>query len=141
MSETPPLLLDTHAWLWLMNGDDNKLSLACRECIDAAAKTGKLLVSAISVWEVGMLEAKGRIQLNKTCLLWIKEALSAPGIQLAQLSPEIVIESSRLPGDFHGDPADRILIATARVHGATLLTQDSKILDYASLHYVSSMKV
>lgn len=84
-----------------------------------------------------MLEAKGRIRLGKACLDWMWEALSAPGLQLIPLSPEIAIESSHLPGKLHGDPADRILAATARIYNAVLVTQDSKLIEYGKQHYLS----
>ncbi len=88
-----------------------------------------------------MLEAKGRIRLSKDCLAWVQEALSAPGTSLVPLTPEIAVESSRLPGKFHGDPADRILVATARLLGATLLTRDERILAYGKGKLVSVMPV
>jgi PIN domain nuclease of toxin-antitoxin system len=133
------LLLDTHVWIWLMNGDVEMLSPASRNAIVRASQIGKLRVSAITVWEVGMLEAKGRIRLTKGCLDWVNEALSAPGMALLPLSPEVAIESSRLPGSFHGDPADRILAATSRIYNAILVTQDSKLLDYGKENYLSVM--
>jgi PIN domain nuclease of toxin-antitoxin system len=67
-----------------------------------------LLVSVISVWEIGMLESKGRLLLNLPCEAWVREALKTPGLTLAPLTPEIAVDSTRLPGAFHGDPADRI---------------------------------
>jgi PIN domain nuclease of toxin-antitoxin system len=79
-----------------------------------------------------MLEKKGRITLSRSIDEWTKAALTAPGIRLVDLSPEIAIESTRLPGEPHGDPADRIIIATARVLGATLITRDEQIVSYAS---------
>lgn len=126
------LLLDTHIWIWLMNGDAQKLSQACRDAIDQSSNGGKLRISAISVWEVGMLEVKGRIRLSKSCLDWVQEALSAPGTHLLPLTPEIAVESSRLPGNFHGDPADRILAAAARILEATLVTKDTKLIEYGN---------
>jgi len=125
------LLLDTHIWIWLMNGDAQKLA-ASENTIDQASKAGKLGISAITVWEVAMLEAKGRIRLHKNCLDWLQEALSAPGTHLLPLSPAIAVESSRLPDEFHGDPADRILVATARILKATLVTKDKKLLNYGN---------
>lgn len=86
-----------------------------------------------------MLKVKGYIRLTKRCLDWIHQALSAPGMALIPLSPEVAIESSHLPGSFHGDPADRILAATARIYDAVLVTQDSKLLAYGKEHYLSIM--
>jgi len=107
--------------------------------VEEAAHHGLVRVSAISVWEVAMLEAKGRIRLSKDCLSWVNEALRAPGLALVPLTPEIAVESSRLPGAFHGDPADRILVATARRQGAILLTRDEKILSYGKAKHLSVM--
>ena len=78
-----------------------------------------------------MLEAKGRLELRMSCADWIRAALATPGLSLIPLSTEIALESSRLPGAYPGDPADRILIATARVTGAKLMTRDAKMLDYS----------
>jgi len=124
------LVLDTHVWVWLLEGVTD-LKASARRRIEAAAHDGGLLVSAISVWEVAMLEAKGRLTFDQDCSAWVKEALLAPGIMLAPIEPEIAVASTRLPADFHGDPADRIIVATARAHGYTLVTADSAILAYA----------
>jgi PIN domain nuclease of toxin-antitoxin system len=128
------LLLDTHIWLWLLNGETAQLSESCLAAINSAKQ---LNVSAISIWEVGMLEAKGRIQLQKTCLDWVREALKAPKLKLVPLTPEIAIESSRLPGTLHGDPADRILAATSRLTGASLVTKDRKLIIYGQQSFIS----
>ena len=128
------LLLDTHVWLWLVNKESDQLSKTCLKKVKAAERLG---VSAISVWEVGMLEAKGRIQLQKTCIDWIREALSAPKLSLLPLTPEIAIESSRLPGTIHGDPSDRILAATSRLIGASLVTKDRQLLMYGQQSFIS----
>jgi PIN domain nuclease of toxin-antitoxin system len=109
--------------------------------VEEAAHFGLVGVSVISVWEVAMLEAKGRIRLSKDCLSWVNEALRAPGLGLIPLTPEIAVDSSRLPGVFHGDPADRILVATARRQGAILLTRDEKILSYGKAKHLSVMAV
>ena len=77
-----------------------------------------------------MLAAKGRVQFNIPVLNWLKDALNAPGISLEPLSPEIAVESTTLPQHFHGDPADRILVATARCHNYELVTRDRKIIEY-----------
>jgi PIN domain nuclease of toxin-antitoxin system len=131
------LILDTHVWIWAINGDVHQLSPNCVAAIESVSEGTQLGVSAISVWEVGMLEAKGRIQLGKVCIDWVREALSAPGLRLLPLTPEIAIESSRLPGELHGDPADRILAATSRVMSATLITKDRKLLSYGAESFLS----
>lgn len=101
-----------------------------------AAERRSLLVSVISVWEVGMLEAKGRIELFMPCDEWIRRALATPGLALAPLTPEIALDSTRLPGDLHGDPADHILVATARRMGARILTKDRRLIGYARQGHV-----
>ncbi len=124
-------MLDTHVWLWAVEGVRERLSASAIQEIDAAGRRGEVLVSAISVWEVAMLEAKGRISLSRPLQEWTRAALRAPGIKLLGLSPEIAIESTRLPGGTHGDPADRILLASARVTGGRLATCDEQIVSYA----------
>lgn len=133
---TPELfLLDTHIWIWLINGDPKAGSPAFLKLIrQEVNRLSRIRVSVISVWEVGMLEQKRRIILPFSVLEWVQKALRAPGISLASLTPEIAIESTRLLGEFHGDPADRILVATAKSLGATLVTQDSNILSYSKKH-------
>jgi PIN domain nuclease of toxin-antitoxin system len=131
------LLLDTHYWIWLQSGAKPQLTPKIVRMIEQAAARGSLLVSVISVWEVGVLEAKGRIRLQWPCEQWVREALATPGLSLAPLTPEIALESSRLPGSFHGDPADRIIVATARSLGARLLTRDTKMIEYGRQRHVA----
>jgi PIN domain nuclease of toxin-antitoxin system len=134
-----PLLLDTHYWIWLQAGDREQFTASVLKTIQEAAASGNLLLSVISVWEVGMLESKGRIELNTPCEQWVREALAMPGLSLAPLTPEIAVASSRLPEPFHGDPSDRIIVATARALGARLVTRDSKILAYSRKRHVSTL--
>jgi len=126
----PPVLLDTHCWVWAQFGNVEKFSRQAWQFLQKAAQRGDLRVSIISVWEIALLEAKGRLKLKMSCLEWVNQALATPGLSLVPLTPEIAIESSRLPGEMHADPADRILIATARITGARLLTKDERLLDY-----------
>jgi PIN domain nuclease of toxin-antitoxin system len=83
-----------------------------------------------------MLEQHGRVALPMNVRTWVEQALSKPGIAVAQLTPEIMIESVHLPGEMHGDPADRMLVATARVQGATLLSKDEQLIRYSRLRHV-----
>ncbi len=83
-----------------------------------------------------MLVAKNRLTVTKPLYQWVKEVLAQPGMNLYPLTPEIAIESSFLPGSFHGDPADRIIVATARIADLTLLTRDSKIINYSKNSHV-----
>jgi PIN domain nuclease of toxin-antitoxin system len=134
------LLLDTHCWLWAQLGLVQKLSRPALAAIRDAESEGGLRVSVISVWEVAMLEQRGRVALPMNIRMWIEEALSKPGISVAPLTPEIVIESVHLPGELHGDPADRMLVATARVLGATLLTKDAPLLRYSRQRHVRALE-
>src|SRR5205085_989335 len=96
--------------------------------IEEAGARGNLLLCSISIWELAMLVAKGRITLQTPLLEWVREALKTPGLSLVHLTPEIAVESTRLPGSFHGDPADRIIVASARETGSMILTRDRGIL-------------
>jgi PIN domain nuclease of toxin-antitoxin system len=125
------LLLDTHCWLWAQLGRIDRLSRAAIAAIRRAESAGNLRISVISVWELGMLERHGRVALPMNIGNWVNEALTKPGISLTPLTPEIAIESSRLPGDLHGDPADRIIVATGRAWNATLLTKDERLIEYS----------
>jgi len=138
MSE-PVLLLDTHVWIWIVEGVNGKLSPSCLDSVRAATGDRRLLISVISIWEVANLEAKGRISLSMECHAWVHQALTQYDIDLAELSPEIAIDSTRLPDYAHGDPADRILMATARHRNATLVTGDRRILEYARSHHVRAV--
>ena len=130
------LLLDTHVWLWFALGNADRLGADARRQIEDAAHGGRLAVSAITVWEIGMLDVKGRITLGTPCEKWIKSALALPGLRLVGLEPEIAVASARLPGEFHPDPADRILAATARALNATLATADERIINYSRAGYL-----
>jgi PIN domain nuclease of toxin-antitoxin system len=125
-----PILLDTHCWIWLQSGQLDNFSEGTVEHIQEAGKAGILRVSIISIWEIALLESKGRIRLSMDCLEWVRRALDMPGMSLVPITPEIAVESTRLPGNMHADPADRILVATARNLGARLMTCDQALLDY-----------
>ena len=134
----PPLLLDTHAAIWIT--EDRPLASAAVAALDAAYQAGSLvLVSAITAWEVGLLVARKRIRLVAKPEHWFQRLLAIPGIRLAELSPDILIASSFLPGEPPPDPADRILLATARDLGATLITRDRLLLRYGEEGQVSTI--
>ena len=130
------LLLDTHIWVWYVENEPKRFSRKIEPLIEAAVQRGELLVSTISVWEIAMLESTRRIELSQDVRTWAGRALAFPGVRLKGLSPSIAIESTRLPGTLHRDPADRMLIATARLTGAALVTCDERILGYASQGHV-----
>lgn len=125
------IILDTHIWIWWVHGDSN-LPFEYTALLDAHADAG-LGVSAISCWEVAKLVELGRLHLHEDLDVWLKLALGYPGVRLIELSPQIAIESTRLPGEFHRDPADQIIVATARVLDAPLATVDQRILAYPNV--------
>lgn len=130
-------LLDTHALVWLLEGNE-RLGQKSRDLINASAQTQSLYVSAITPWEIAMLVNKGRLSFGQEIGEWLRIALSMPGIQMVPLSIEISVASTQLPGDFHADPADRIIVATARHLGATLVTEDKLILTYSQAGHMKS---
>jgi PIN domain nuclease of toxin-antitoxin system len=136
-NNTTQLLLDTHIWIWLLNGNEEQFKPDLLTTLQQAASSEMLRISAISLWEVAMLESKGRIHIGMECLNWLNEALAAPGISLVPLNAEIAACSCSLPGDFHGDPADRIIVATAKIIGAQLVTKDAQIVHYGRQGYLS----
>jgi len=130
------MLVDTHVLIWAVQ-DDARLGKRARRAMDAAADAEALHVSAITPWEIAMLAHKGRVTLGKEAGAWIDEALGLPGVRLTPLLPSIAVDSVRLPGDALGDPADRIIIASARHVGVPLLTADRAILRYGAAGYVA----
>ena len=141
ISNSTPLVLDTHIWIWLFEGHNKLDNRNLRKTIDAAAINGHIHIPSIALWELSMLEEKGRITLAMEIHTWINRALSFPGHNLAPMTPEIAIDSSRLPGDFHGDPADRIITATARELNAVLVTADQEIIRYGKTRHLRVLPV
>ena len=115
-------------WVWWVHGDAN-LPADCARVIAEHESSG-LGVSAISCWEVAKLVEYGRLTLPEILDKWMDEALAYPGMRFLELSARIAIESTRLPPPFHKDPADQIIVATARVYDCELLTLDHKIRAY-----------
>jgi len=124
-----PIALDTHAWVWWAT-EDRRLSRKAREAIERATRTEGAWLSAISIWEVAKKVEKQQLVLDRPLRLWLDRALGLSGLQLAELTPAILLESCELPQPFHGDPADQIIVASARHHGATLVTRDQKLRRY-----------
>jgi PIN domain nuclease of toxin-antitoxin system len=135
VDQASAVVLDTRALFWLLQGSD-RLGLVARALIEAAAIGGGALVAAISAWEIAMLIAKGRLALDRDVAEWLDAALALPGLRLAPLDPAVSVDSTRLPGEPHGDPADRMIVATARRHTATLITDDAQLLAYSAAGHV-----
>jgi PIN domain nuclease of toxin-antitoxin system len=108
-----------------------KLGKKAAKTINLCARGNRLVVSAITPWEIGVLVAKKRINLHQDTMQWVRTAISLPGMTLAPLEPEIAVTSACFPFEMHADPADRILVATAWHLGATLVTADHALLDLA----------
>ena len=129
------IVLDTHTWVWWVHGDE-RLTRTQAEVIEAN-ETDVIGVSAISCWEIAKLVEYGRLELPCSLEEWFEEALSYPGICLLELTPEIAIESTQLPGEFHRDPADQMIVATARVYGCPLVTSDGRLLEYPHVETIA----
>ncbi len=132
MGERAPLtlLLDTHVLLWWLD-DSGRLSPAQQEAVATVGPQSPLLVSDISLWEISTLYSLGRVRLSLPLREWLDKAVAPPLVRRQGISPAIAEHVAALPDSFHRDPADRILVATARVLGATLLTQDRRIIEAA----------
>lgn len=120
------VLLDTHVWLWWLLGS-GQLPEKERGELDRLAARSALRVAAVSLWETQMLHAKGRLSLNRPFDIWIRDAAAATVVQVLPLDVEVVISLDRLPASFHGDPADRLIVATSRAHKLPLATHDAAI--------------
>ncbi|MBS0616584.1 MAG: type II toxin-antitoxin system VapC family toxin [Spirochaetes bacterium] len=130
------ILLDTHIWVWLIAGSDKLRKSGLLGEILTHAKSSTIRIAAISMWEVAMLEAKKRLSFSESTQQWLEHASAAPGLAVEPITPKIAFESANLPGIFHGDPADRLIVATARVSNLSLCTVDENILRYAAAGHV-----
>lgn len=124
-------VLDTHAWIWWVS-DASRLGRRARTRIDAAERIG---VAAVSCFEVTAAVAKGRISLDRAPLDWLRQALAMPRVELLPLTPAVAVKATQL-GSFHGDPADRLIVATTMLESGTLVTRDRRLRDYGALETV-----
>ena len=122
------ILLDTHIWVWWVDQNPN-LTAQLHEALQSEGDN-LLAVSAISLWEVAKLVEKGRLEFALALSDWFASALEMAGVKLLPLSQSVAVESASLPGEFHKDPADQIIVATARVYDIPVVTFDKKILNY-----------
>jgi PIN domain nuclease of toxin-antitoxin system len=123
------IVLDTHALLWWAN-DDARLSRAAKRTIRSEQSGGVVAVSVISAWEIGLLVEKGKLALSMEVDAWLSAAMTLPGIRMIPLTLRVAVQSTRLPGAFHPDPADRMIVALAREHDAMLVSADQRIRAY-----------
>lgn len=126
------VLLDTHVWLWSVHGDSRRVGRRTRQVLSRAESAGAIRVSPVTLFELTALHTAGRIRLTRAPDQWIREALDAGGVRIAELSARIAIEAGTIPRTALSDPLDRLLVATAQHLQATFLTSDSRILDYAA---------
>ena len=122
------ILLDTHTWIWSHSA--TKLLSDNVKILIKQTQTDQRAIASISIWEFAMMVTKGRINVKIDPKRWLNNAIGKSGLQVIELTPEIAMESCNLPGGFHKDPADQIIVATARTHNLTLLTKDRKIIEY-----------
>lgn len=134
----PALLLDTCAAIWI--SDDQPMARQTVEALGHARANGEpIYVSPITAWELSLLVSRRRLNLQMTPERWFARLMQAPGLRLSDMSPNVLIAASFLPGNPPRDPADRILAATAREYGYTLVTRDRPLLDYAEHGHLQAL--
>lgn len=136
-----PILLDTHIWIWLILNHNSLNDNEIINLINNAKNKNRLYLSAISIWETGMLIKKNRINVHQEPLQWINQAISKSGIIILPLHPEIAINSSILKEIFHGDPADRIIMASTIFLKSTLISADKKIIRFCQLNNLNHIQI
>jgi PIN domain nuclease of toxin-antitoxin system len=124
------IVIDTHVLIWWVTGDSNQLSQAAKVAIDLELQGGEILISSISAWEIAMLVEKERIALSMDVSTWLEVVGQIEAVRFVPVDNEIGVKSTALPGEFHKDPADRMIVATARKFAASLVTADEKIRAY-----------
>ena len=125
------LLLDTHVWVWAVEGNVRRIGRRTRQLLARAGSQDALRISPATVFELTALHTAGRLRLTRPVDQWVRDALEGAGVRIAALSPAIALDAGQIPRGALGDPLDRLLIATARQVNATFLTSDTRILEYA----------
>ncbi|MCK5515528.1 MAG: type II toxin-antitoxin system VapC family toxin [Desulfobulbaceae bacterium] len=129
------ILLDTHVWLWWISHPE-KLSEEALLVIQQAVDENGIIISSISTWEIALLVGKGRMELSIDVRDWVRKTEGLPFVRFIPVDNTIFLRSVSLPGDFHPDPADRIITATSMTMGISLLTRDKKIHAYPHVHTI-----
>ncbi len=119
------IVLDTHIWVWWVHGDSHLREK--QQQVISSTEDDEIGVSIISCWEAAKLVEHDRLFLPYSTREWFAKALDYPGVTLLELTPDIIVESTSLPGSFHRDPADQLIVATARIYDVPLVTSDTKI--------------
>lgn len=130
------IVLDTHTLVWWLSGQDGLLSDLAIGAINAEMPGGEILVSSISAWEIATLVSKGRLALTMDVTSWLDTATEIEALRFVPVDNELAVKSTELPGEFHKDAADRIIVATARKFAAQLVTADEKIQNYEHVRVV-----
>jgi PIN domain nuclease of toxin-antitoxin system len=130
------IVLDTHVLIWWVTGNKERLSPAAQAAITAQMSDGEIIISSISAWEIAMLVAHGRLALSMDSAQWLEIVEQIEAVRFIPVDNEIGVKSCELPGAFHKDPADRIIVATARKLAAPLITADEKILTYSHVQTI-----
>jgi PIN domain nuclease of toxin-antitoxin system len=129
-----PLLLDTHVWIWYLNGNVDQFAPGATSLLDRCGAQSRLFVCDISYWEVAVKAAKGKLIFAVDVAVWLQRAEQAPGVRFRPLTRPVLLQSTRLANSAHNDPADRMLIAMAQLDGVPLVTTDRLIVEYARSH-------
>ena len=138
MTAELPLLLDTCAAIWI--SEEQPLASEALTAIERSHRSGEFIhISPITAWEIGLLVSRGKLTSPMSPQRWFERLLEAPGVRLADMSPDVLIASSFLPGNQPRDPADRIFAATAREYGYILVARDRPLLEYAQQGHVEAM--
>ena len=125
------LLLDTHVWVWSVEGDVRRIGRRTRQLLLRAQARDAIRVSPVTVFEVGALHTLGRIRLTLAVDQWVRQSLDAPGVRIAEVTPPVALDAGHIPRSALADPLDRLLVATARHLAATFVTADEGVLAYA----------
>ena len=129
------IVLDTHAWVWWLTVPE-RLSRKTQRLIERNLAESNLRISSISVWEIAMLVARGRLSFAIDFPSWLNEATSVSGTKFHPVDNSVAYQAVNLPGNFHADPADRMIVATALALDAALISGDQKIQDYSYVKVV-----
>jgi PIN domain nuclease of toxin-antitoxin system len=135
METDDPVVLDTHIWVWLMEGDP-RLPDSVVGMLEEASGDNRVLVSSVSIWEIVALESAGRVVFSMPVLEWLTEATYTPGLSVIPLDASIAVEAAHLPGSFSGDSPDRVIAASARVRSGVLVTADPRMIQYGDAGHV-----
>ena len=133
-------MLDTHIWVWLQEEIGERVEGAFLREVEDWQRSRKVFLSAISVWEIAQLVSLDRLALSTPVEAWVRAGTEDGGFQLLPLSTEVLIESTRLPGELHRDPADQMLLATAMAHELTLVTRDKALVRYGKQGFAKVIK-